>query len=112
MVLLLCDMLSNGVGLHATHASTCVAVKLPERCTCVSVKLSKRCASCTHHSLTHTTHSLQGGPAGAPASGGADGAGALDFLRNNSQFQMLRQLVQSNPQILQPMLQVGACWCT
>ncbi|GMI77815.1 Arabidopsis thaliana aldehyde oxidase 1, RADIATION SENSITIVE23B [Hibiscus trionum] len=36
---------------------------------------------------------------------GAGGDGSLDFLRNNQQFQALRSMVQSNPQILQPMLQ-------
>ncbi|KAL9246168.1 hypothetical protein vseg_019737 [Gypsophila vaccaria] len=38
---------------------------------------------------------------------GSDGAaaGALDFLRGSEQFQALRAMVQSNPQILQPMLQ-------
>ncbi|XP_051119760.1 ubiquitin receptor RAD23b-like isoform X2 [Andrographis paniculata] len=37
---------------------------------------------------------------------GASGAGvgSLEFLRNNQQFQALRSLVQTNPQILQPML--------
>nr|KJB69954.1 hypothetical protein B456_011G053200 [Gossypium raimondii] len=35
----------------------------------------------------------------------AGGDGSLDFLRNNQQFQALRTMVQSNPQILQPMLQ-------
>ncbi|KAA3479146.1 ubiquitin receptor RAD23b-like [Gossypium australe] len=35
----------------------------------------------------------------------AGGDGSLDFLRNNQQFQALRSMVQSNPQILQPMLQ-------
>ncbi|CAK9877224.1 unnamed protein product [Sphagnum jensenii] len=45
-------------------------------------------------------------PQGMPGlGGGAVGAGALDFLRNNPQFQALRTMVQSNPQILQPMLQ-------
>eukprot|EP00850_Spirogloea_muscicola_P011188 SM000068S20620 [mRNA] locus=s68:598516:602371:+ [translate_table: standard] len=51
-------------------------------------------------------------PQGMPGLGGAGGgagAGALDFLRNNPQacqlFQALRQMVQANPQILQPMLQ-------
>ncbi|EFJ36878.1 hypothetical protein SELMODRAFT_77427 [Selaginella moellendorffii] len=38
-----------------------------------------------------------------PAGGG--GNGALDFLRNNAQFQALRTMVQQNPQLLQPMLQ-------
>nr|KYP53880.1 Putative DNA repair protein RAD23-1 [Cajanus cajan] len=33
------------------------------------------------------------------------GLGSLDFLRNNPQFQALRSMVQSNPQILQPVLQ-------
>ncbi|KAL8171646.1 hypothetical protein V2J09_023450 [Rumex salicifolius] len=33
------------------------------------------------------------------------GFGSLDFLRNNQQFQALRSMVQTNPQILQPMLQ-------
>mmetsp|Transcript_3320 Transcript_3320/g.7373 ORF Transcript_3320/g.7373 Transcript_3320/m.7373 type:complete len:401 (-) Transcript_3320:62-1264(-) len=40
--------------------------------------------------------------------GGAAGAGGdseLNFLRTNPQFQALRQMVQANPQILQPMLQ-------
>lgn len=32
--------------------------------------------------------------------------GALDALRNNPQFQTLRQLVQAQPGILEPMLQV------
>lgn len=35
----------------------------------------------------------------------AGGFGSLDFLRNNQQFQALRNMVQTNPQILQPMLQ-------
>lgn len=33
------------------------------------------------------------------------GAGSLDFLRDNPQFQQLRTMVQANPHILQPMLQ-------
>ncbi|CAN1343880.1 Ubiquitin receptor RAD23b [Linum perenne] len=37
--------------------------------------------------------------------GAAGGLASLDFLRNNQQFQALRSMVQSNPQILQPMLQ-------
>eukprot|EP00271_Cylindrocystis_brebissonii_P010893 TRINITY_DN27355_c0_g1_i1.p1 TRINITY_DN27355_c0_g1~~TRINITY_DN27355_c0_g1_i1.p1 ORF type:complete len:397 (+),score=110.55 TRINITY_DN27355_c0_g1_i1:136-1326(+) len=50
----------------------------------------------------------QGLPAalgGGAGGGDAAGTGALDFLRNNLQFQALRSVVQSNPQILQPMLQ-------
>ncbi|KAL0020490.1 hypothetical protein WJX77_010539 [Trebouxia sp. C0004] len=50
------------------------------------------------------------GGGGGDGAGGAEGAaaaggGSLDFLRNNTQFQALRQIVQANPQILQPMLQ-------
>ncbi|KAJ4748041.1 hypothetical protein LUZ62_082446 [Rhynchospora pubera] len=41
---------------------------------------------------------------GSPNAGGGD-VGSLDFLRNNQQFQALREMVQGNPQILQPMLQ-------
>ncbi|XP_026380925.1 ubiquitin receptor RAD23d-like isoform X2 [Papaver somniferum] len=45
-------------------------------------------------------------PQGLPNLGAnAPGAGSLDFLRNNQQFQALRAMVQQNPQILQPMLQ-------
>jgi len=45
-------------------------------------------------------------PQGMPGMGGGEGgAGSLDFLRQNPQFQALRQMVQANPQILQPMLQ-------
>jgi UV excision repair protein RAD23 len=47
------------------------------------------------------------GAAGADAAAG--GLGNLDFLRNNPQFQQLRQVVQQNPQMLEPILQqVGA----
>jgi len=47
--------------------------------------------------------------AGAGAGGAAAGLGNLDFLRNNPQFQQLRQVVQQNPQMLEPILQqVGA----
>ncbi|KAF2118710.1 XPC-binding domain-containing protein [Lophiotrema nucula] len=56
-----------------------------------------------------------GGRSGGAAGGGAAGAGAalgsnsLDFLRNNPQFQQLRQVVQQQPQMLEPILQqVGA----
>ena len=46
--------------------------------------------------------------AGAGAAG-AEGLGNLDFLRNNPQFQQLRQVVQQQPQMLEPILQqVGA----
>ncbi|KAI3727132.1 hypothetical protein L1987_66941 [Smallanthus sonchifolius] len=57
---------------------------------------------------------LSGGPNASPLnlfpqeipSGAAGGnLGSLDFLRNNQQFLALRTMVQSNPQILQPMLQ-------
>jgi len=49
------------------------------------------------------------GAAGAGAGGAAAGLGNLDFLRNNPQFQQLRQVVQQNPQMLEPILQqVGA----
>ena len=57
----------------------------------------------------------RGGGSGGAARGGAGGAGAalgsnsLDFLRNNPQFQQLRQLVQQQPTMLEPILQqVGA----
>ncbi|KAL9029786.1 MAG: hypothetical protein Q9196_002005 [Gyalolechia fulgens] len=57
-----------------------------------------------------------GGAAGAGLAGVGGGAGRggggmanLDFLRNNPQFQQLRQVVQSQPQMLEPILQqVGA----
>jgi len=55
----------------------------------------------------------RGGAAAAAAGGdlgaAAAGLGNLDFLRNNPQFQQLRQVVQQNPQMLEPILQqVGA----
>lgn len=43
-----------------------------------------------------------GGARGGP---GAGGLGNLDFLRNNPQFQQLRQVVQQQPQMLEPILQ-------
>ncbi|KAI9645971.1 UV excision repair protein rad23 [Ciborinia camelliae] len=49
------------------------------------------------------------GGAGSGAAAAAAGLGNLDFLRNNPQFQQLRQVVQQNSQMLEPILQqVGA----
>ncbi|KAH9206959.1 XPC-binding domain-containing protein [Leptodontidium sp. 2 PMI_412] len=49
------------------------------------------------------------GGAGAAAAGAEGQLGNLDFLRNNPQFQQLRQVVQQQPQMLEPILQqVGA----
>ncbi|KAK6418340.1 UV excision repair protein rad23 [Oleoguttula sp. CCFEE 5521] len=46
------------------------------------------------------------GAAATPATGAAGGdANQLDFLRNNPQFQQLRQVVQQQPQMLEPILQ-------
>ncbi|PWY70193.1 UV excision repair protein Rad23 [Aspergillus heteromorphus CBS 117.55] len=49
----------------------------------------------------------QEGGARGPRAGGASGEGlpSLDFLRNNPHFQQLRQLVQQQPQMLEPILQ-------
>jgi UV excision repair protein RAD23 len=54
-----------------------------------------------------------GGGARSGATGGAAtgalNANSLEFLRNNPQFQQLRQVVQQQPQMLEPILQqVGA----
>jgi len=48
-----------------------------------------------------------GAGTGGGQEGGQGGAGApnLDFLRNNPQFQQLRQVVQQQPQMLEPILQ-------
>ncbi|CAD6499747.1 BgTH12-03855 [Blumeria graminis f. sp. triticale] len=47
--------------------------------------------------------------AGTGTSANPGGLGNLDFLRNNPQFQQLRQVVQQQPQMLEPLLQqVGA----
>ncbi|MCJ1310152.1 hypothetical protein MMC25_003813 [Agyrium rufum] len=51
-----------------------------------------------------------GAAGAAPGAGGAPGTGAaglgnLDFLRNNPQFQQLRQIIQTQPQMLEPILQ-------
>lgn len=45
------------------------------------------------------------GGAGAGAGGGGDALANLDFLRSNPHFQQLRQLVQQQPQMLEPILQ-------
>ncbi|PYH88454.1 UV excision repair protein Rad23 [Aspergillus ellipticus CBS 707.79] len=48
----------------------------------------------------------EGGARGARAGGaGGEGLPSLDFLRNNPHFQQLRQLVQQQPQMLEPILQ-------
>ena len=41
----------------------------------------------------------------AAAASGQAGLGNLDFLRHNAQFQQLRQVVQQQPQMLEPILQ-------
>jgi UV excision repair protein RAD23 len=46
-----------------------------------------------------------GAGGGGGGGGGAGAAGELAFLRDNPQFQVLRGMVQSNPGLLQPMLQ-------
>jgi len=52
---------------------------------------------------------LTGAGAGAGGEAGAGGLGNLDFLRSNPQFQQLRQIVQTQPRMLEPILQqVGA----
>lgn len=43
--------------------------------------------------------------ASAATSQGVGDLGNLDFLRENSQFQQLRQVVQQQPQMLEPILQ-------
>ncbi|CAG7869061.1 unnamed protein product [Brassica rapa] len=43
-------------------------------------------------------------PQEAVSDAGAGDLGSLEFLRSNDQFQQLRSMVNSNPQILQPML--------
>lgn len=43
--------------------------------------------------------------AAAAAGGGGEGLGDLEGLRANAQFQQLRQLVQQQPQMLEPILQ-------
>ncbi|KAI0914341.1 XPC-binding domain-containing protein [Ustulina deusta] len=47
----------------------------------------------------------QAAAGGAGASPGTRDLGNLDFLRNNAQFQQLRQVVQQQPQMLEPILQ-------
>ncbi|KAH6653969.1 XPC-binding domain-containing protein [Truncatella angustata] len=46
-----------------------------------------------------------GAAAAAAGAGAAGSLGNLDFLRNNAQFQQLRQVVQQQPQMLEPILQ-------
>ncbi|MDI1491717.1 MAG: UV excision repair protein rad23 [Ramalina farinacea] len=45
------------------------------------------------------------GGGGAAGAGGEGGLGNLEFLRNNPQFQQLRQVVQTQPHMLEPILQ-------
>lgn len=45
------------------------------------------------------------GARGGAGAGAGDALGNLDFLRSNPHFQQLRQLVQQQPQMLEPILQ-------
>ncbi|KAK3375106.1 XPC-binding domain-containing protein [Podospora didyma] len=49
--------------------------------------------------------SVAAAAAAAAAAGQQQGLGNLDFLRHNAQFQQLRQVVQQQPQMLEPILQ-------
>lgn len=52
---------------------------------------------------------LGAGIGAAAGNQGGEGLGSLDFLRTNPQFQQLRQIVQTQPRMLEPILQqVGA----
>lgn len=52
---------------------------------------------------------VSAGGTGAGAGAGAGDLPNLDFLRGNPQFQQLRQIVQTQPSMLEPILQqVGA----
>jgi len=46
-----------------------------------------------------------GGGGGGARSGGSEALANLDFLRSNPHFQQLRQLVQQQPHMLEPILQ-------
>ncbi|GAB1320231.1 UV excision repair protein rad23 [Madurella fahalii] len=46
-----------------------------------------------------------GTPGAAAVAGGSQGFGNLEWLRHNAQFQQLRQVVQQQPQMLEPILQ-------
>lgn len=52
-----------------------------------------------------TGTAARSGGAAQAAAGGQGGTANLDFLRNNPQFQQLRQVVQQQPQMLEPILQ-------
>lgn len=85
----------------ALHASTCATgrwASTADACCDVHhiVLISSSVPAWSVQSNDHATLS--------PAGGAADG-GALDFLRTNPQFQLLRRAVASNPNILIPMLQ-------
>lgn len=47
----------------------------------------------------------EGGGRRAAGGGGGDALANLEFLRSNPHFQQLRQLVQQQPQMLEPILQ-------
>jgi UV excision repair protein RAD23 len=56
-----------------------------------------------------TQRPAAGGDAARSPTSAAAAAGSLDFLRDNPQFQQLRQLIQQQPSMLEPILhQLGA----
>ena len=52
-----------------------------------------------------TAGATAGGGSGTAGGEGGAGLGNLDFLRSNPQFQQLRQVVQTQPRMLEPILQ-------
>lgn len=84
---------------------------IPEA-TAVAEPVAQFPATQTTEASEATARAVPGAPNSSPlnmfpqeALGADAGLGSLDFLRDNPQFQALRSMVHSNPQILQPVLQ-------
>ncbi|KAI6246668.1 UV excision repair protein rhp23 [Erysiphe necator] len=104
------NLLSNTLQSATTSSSTTSATPAPAQ-SAEQEGISRNLFDVAAALSTGTT----GGGAGRGSStntttgGNLAGLGNLDFLRNNPQFQQLRQVVQQQPHMLEPILQqVGA----
>ncbi|EEA24508.1 UV excision repair protein rad23 [Talaromyces marneffei ATCC 18224] len=109
------DYLLNGIpeNIEQEHAQARAAAASPSAATTPAAAVAAVAPEATGDDPVNLFEAAAqaGGATGRGAAGAGDAGtlGNLDFLRNNPHFQQLRQLVQQQPQMLEPILQqVGA----
>lgn len=98
------EYLLTGIPEHLEREQTPAQQQPPATPSPASTQTTQAAAPATTRSgnlFEAAAQQAQGGAAPSPAAEGHN----LDFLRNDPQFNQIRQLVQQNPQMLEPLLQ-------